>query len=145
MKSKAKGTVPDFFVSRDREFTIAFGIYVDEELGVVPFAGATRKNPTDHENRGRGERLAVGNAFRHLGRSLLKAEYDAIHTQYHTSPKKKKTVEASNCGCEDTDYEPEVYCPKKAIPKAVQEAYEIGFQDGYDLLLERGRIKDEVK
>ena len=121
MKSKAKGTVPDFFVSRDREFTIAFGIYVDEELGVVPFAGATRKNPTDHENRGRGERLAVGNAFRHLGRSLLKAEYDAIHTQYHTSQKKKKTEEVHICGCEETHPEPEPYYPREAVQSAYDE------------------------
>ena len=123
MSDRLIGVVPELYITRDREFTIAFGTYVDEKLGVVPFAGATKKNPTDHENKGRGERLAVGNAFRHLGRKLLKAEYDAIHQQFHTKEKKKKKEQPCSCCTEEvTD-----------IP---YDEYNNGYTDGYHQALE---------
>lgn len=127
MSDRLIGVVPEVYIARDREFTIAFGIYVDEKLGVVPFAGATKRNPADHENKARGERLAVGNAFRHLGRKLLKAEYDAIHQQFHTKEKKKKKVEEP-CSCED--------CCDETFTEVNEDDYSWGYTDGYHQAME---------
>jgi hypothetical protein len=82
----------DIIVVKDRQFTIAFGIYFDSrfEGGGIAYAGATRKNPKDHDNPERGERLAVGNAFRNLGRQILKEEYNKIHTQFNVSRRPAK-------------------------------------------------------
>lgn len=93
-KFKAPGWVPMVQVVRDREFTIAFGEFYDDRFGCVPFAGATKKNPTDHENVDRGARLAIGNAFRHLGRDILKREYAAIHQQYGAKKPKKENCKS---------------------------------------------------
>lgn len=144
MSNKARGSVPAFFVTRDREFTIAFGIYVDEELGAIPFAGATKKNPKDHENKARGERLAVGNAFRHLGRKLIKAEYDAIHTQFQ-SPKKRKIEEEAcdhNCEvCEDISaYEDSGYNGEEEF---LLSDYDVGYEDGYYQAEEDAKVRDQ--
>ena len=132
---KQPGWVPMVNVIRDREFTIAFGEYFDENFGSIPFAGATKKNPQDHENHDRGERLAIGNAFRHLGRGILKAEYDAIHQQFHTKPKhpKKKVDKSDNCcgcvepsGCYELSQDPKDF----DVPYDYAD-YDGGFEDGY--------------
>jgi len=120
MSDRLIGVVPEVYVTRDREFTIAFGIYLDEHLGVIPFAGATRRNPHDHENKQRGEKLAVGNAFRHLGRQILKDEYAAIHKQYNSKPKKKKKELTDECCSDGT-----CLCAPES------SEYTDGYTDGY--------------
>lgn len=124
-KQETPGWVPMVHVIRDREFTIAFGEFWDDRFGVVPFAGATKKNPTDHENVDRGARLAIGNAFRHLGRSILKKEYAAIHKQYGSKKLKK------DCKCEKpkTPKEIEQY-------KIKEQMYSAGYEAGYHQALE---------
>jgi hypothetical protein len=82
------------FTVRDGRHTIAFGMYEDQTR-VVPFAGVASKCPTDKENPERGQRLAVGAAFRNLGRQILKAEWEQIKAQYTPQrPIKKCSIEA---------------------------------------------------
>lgn len=71
------------FIVRDGDTTIAFSFLVDEELRAIPYAGAAKRCKGDPENTTRGENLAVGRAYRNLGRTLLKIEYDNINKQFH--------------------------------------------------------------
>lgn len=94
MTKKKQITSQTVFTVRDGRHTIAFGMYEDHSR-IVPFAGVASKCPTDKENVERGQRLAVGAAFRNLGRQILKAEWDQIKAQYsyqRTAPKKERVV-----------------------------------------------------
>lgn len=79
------------WVIRDGKNTIAFGVYVNGEK-IIPFAGSTSKHPNDKENKERGQKLAIGNAFRNLGRQILKSEWKNIKQQYSQRPKNTRTT-----------------------------------------------------
>lgn len=60
---------------RDGETTYAFGVYKDRNVGSIPFAGSSVKNPEDKENRSRAESFAIGRALENLGKELQRREW----------------------------------------------------------------------
>ena len=84
----------EYHVVRDGKHTVIFGMY-DAGDEFIPFAGASGKSPGDKENSERGFNLALGRAFRNLGRTILKEEYDVIYQQYRNQKKTKVEADAS--------------------------------------------------
>lgn len=79
-------------IVRDGNTTIAFDVFEDAEMGEIPFAGAAFKDKHDPEDSVRGENLAIGRAFRNLGRQILKTEHAKIKEQFtpKIQPRRKK-------------------------------------------------------
>ncbi len=67
--------------------TFAFGIYGDNKVGKVPFAGLAEKNPEDKENAVRGRNLAIGRAFESLGKEIEKREWAKLKHTVESNPK----------------------------------------------------------
>jgi len=80
MSKKRKRFVGVQFVETVRvgKRTFAFGVYGDNKVGKVPFAGLAEKNPEDSENTVRGRNLAIGRAFETLGKEIEKREWSKL-------------------------------------------------------------------
>ncbi len=90
MSKKRKRFVGVQFVETVRvgKRTFAFGIYGDNKVGKVPFAGLAEKNPEDSENAARGRNLAIGRAFETLGKEIEKREWSKLkRTSKEVKPK----------------------------------------------------------
>jgi hypothetical protein len=85
------------YIVRDGDTTIAFDVHYDPELGVIPFAGSSKKDKHDPENTLRGENIAIGRAYRNLGRKILKHEYQLLKEQFTPKIQPRKKV-----SCPDT-------------------------------------------
>lgn len=80
--SKELYHVQPVVIVRNGKYTIAFGMYEDG-VQSIPFAGVAAKCPTDKENPARGVTLALGSAFKNLGRKMVNNEWKKIKAQYH--------------------------------------------------------------
>lgn len=89
MSKKRKRFVGVQFVETVRvgKRTFAFGIYGDNKVGKVPFAGLAEKNPEDSENATRGRNLAIGRAFETLGKEIEKREWSKLKRTAESKPK----------------------------------------------------------
>jgi hypothetical protein len=81
-KQKVK-ILNQLFTIRSDNKTITFGLFHAPEAfnSVIPFAGVTHRSPDDKENYKRGVRISVGDAYRNLGRQILKEEYKSMVEQ----------------------------------------------------------------
>jgi|GEM_PF-2733092 len=88
MSKKRKRFVGVQFVETVRvgKRTFAFGIYGDNKVGKVPFAGLAEKNPDDKENAVRGRNLAIGRAFETLGKEIEKREWAKLKRAPESQP-----------------------------------------------------------
>jgi len=75
---------------RQGKRTFAFGIYGDNKIGKVPFAGLAEKSPEDTDNPVRGRNLAVARAFENLGKQIEKQEWKKIKPKQHKILKERK-------------------------------------------------------
>lgn len=89
MSRKRKRFVGVQFVETVRvgKRTFAFGIYGDNKVGKVPFAGLAEKNPEDSDNAVRGRNLAIGRAFENLGKEIEKREWTKLKHTTKSQPK----------------------------------------------------------
>lgn len=88
MSRKRKRFVGVQFVETVRvgKRTFAFGVYGDNKVGKVPFAGLAEKNPEDKENAVRGRNLAIGRAFETLGKEIEKREWAKLKRAPESKP-----------------------------------------------------------
>lgn len=83
-RKKKLSVINKIFTVRNGDKTITFGLHSDHELfgeEIIPFAGTAQRSPDDKENYCRGIRMSVGDAYRNLGRQILKREYAAMAQQ----------------------------------------------------------------